>query len=51
MNFDVLLLPAGKGTRLSTSTDSVPKCLVNILGRPLLHYWLELLTKKIIRFF
>ncbi len=38
-----LLLAAGMGTRLRPITDSVPKCMVTIMGRPLLDYWLELL--------
>ena len=38
-----LLLAAGRGTRLRPLTDSVPKCLVEINGRPLLDYWIELL--------
>lgn len=38
-----LLLAAGIGTRLRPFTDSVPKCLVSIHGRPLLAYWLDLL--------
>lgn len=36
------LLAAGRGTRLKPLTDSVPKCLVLINGKPLIHYWLEL---------
>ena len=40
-----LLLAAGLGTRLRPLTDSVPKCLVEINGRPLLDYWIELLSK------
>lgn len=39
-----LLLAAGLGTRLRPLTDSIPKCLVEIHGRPLLDYWLEMLT-------
>ena len=39
-----LLLAAGRGTRLRPLTDSVPKCLVEINGRPLLDYWIELLS-------
>jgi mannose-1-phosphate guanylyltransferase len=38
-----LLLAAGLGTRLRPITDTVPKCLVDINGRPLLDYWIELL--------
>ena len=35
-----LLLAAGLGTRLYPLTNACPKCLVPILGRPLLEYWL-----------
>jgi mannose-1-phosphate guanylyltransferase len=40
-----LLLAAGLGTRLKPVTESIPKCLVPVQGRPLLSYWLSLLTK------
>jgi mannose-1-phosphate guanylyltransferase len=44
-----LLLAAGLGTRLAPITNTVPKCLVDIDGRPLLDYWLELLVQGGIR--
>lgn len=36
-----LLVAAGLGTRLRPLTDTIPKCLAPVGGRPLLHYWLE----------
>lgn len=39
-----LLLAAGLGTRLRPITNTIPKCLVPINGKPLLEYWLENLT-------
>jgi mannose-1-phosphate guanylyltransferase len=39
------LLAAGLGTRLRPLTDTTPKCLVPIGGRPLLSYWMELLER------
>lgn len=38
-----LLLAAGLGTRLRPITNTIPKCLVPIHGRPLMDYWLDLL--------
>ena len=38
-----LLLAGGFGTRLRPITDTIPKCLVPIHGRPLLQYWFDLL--------
>ena len=40
-----LLLAAGLGTRLRPLTNSVPKCLVEVNSRPLLDYWVALLSK------
>jgi mannose-1-phosphate guanylyltransferase len=37
-----LLLAAGTGNRLRPLTNTIPKCLVPIHGRPLLDYWLDL---------
>ena len=41
-----LLLAAGFGNRLKPLTNTVPKCLVPILEKPLLGYWLELLSNN-----
>jgi mannose-1-phosphate guanylyltransferase len=40
------LLAGGHGTRLRPLTDSIPKCLVPIRGRPLLDIWLELCARS-----
>lgn len=37
------LLAAGLGSRLRPLTNTVPKCMVSINGRPLLSYWMDLL--------
>ena len=39
------LLAAGLGSRLRSLTDTTPKCLVPINGRPLLDYWMRLFEK------
>jgi mannose-1-phosphate guanylyltransferase len=41
MNYCVILLAAGLGTRLKPFTSKYPKCLAPIQGRPLLDYWLH----------
>lgn len=38
---DILLLAAGKGTRLRPLTEKSPKCLLPIFGKPILEYWIE----------
>lgn len=43
---DIILLSAGYGTRLRPITNLIPKCLVPILGRPLLDYWCELINSS-----
>ena len=45
MIFKALLLAAGMGTRLRPLTNSIPKCLVKIGGKPILEIWLENLSK------
>ncbi len=39
------LLAAGLGTRLRPITDTIPKCMVPICGKPLLQWWMELFDK------
>ena len=44
IKIDALLLSAGTGSRLQPYTKSTPKCLMPILGRPLMDYWIDTLT-------
>lgn len=40
-----LILAAGRGSRMGPLTQERPKCLVELRGKPLLHYQLEALQK------
>jgi N-acetyl-alpha-D-muramate 1-phosphate uridylyltransferase len=44
-----VILAGGRGTRLGSLTDELPKALVDIAGRPFLHYQLELLRTAGVR--
>jgi choline kinase len=44
-----IILAAGQGTRLRPLTDSCPKCLVEVRGKPILEYQLEALCEAGIR--
>ena len=48
---EALLLAGGLGTRLRPITNTVPKCLVEINGRPLLDFWLEKIVNSGIKIF
>jgi mannose-1-phosphate guanylyltransferase len=45
MRIKALLLAGGLGTRLRPLTETVPKCLVPVAGRPMLAYWLDALER------
>ncbi len=51
MAFEVkaIILAGGLGTRLRPMTDTLPKCLVPIAGRPLLGYWVDALVRAGVR--
>ncbi|MBF0127941.1 MAG: NTP transferase domain-containing protein, partial [Magnetococcales bacterium] len=41
-----IILAAGLGTRFRPMTDTIPKCLLPIDGRPLLSIWLDHLRSQ-----
>lgn len=49
MTAKALLLAGGLGTRLRPLTETVPKCLVPVAGRPMLDYWYDALERAGIR--
>ncbi|HFD31161.1 MAG TPA: nucleotidyltransferase family protein [Gammaproteobacteria bacterium] len=44
-NVSALLLAAGLGTRLRPLTENWPKCLMPVANRPLLEYWLGIISR------
>ncbi|WP_291325457.1 phosphocholine cytidylyltransferase family protein [Desulfovibrio sp. UCD-KL4C] len=40
-----IILAAGRGSRMKEATKDLPKCLVELMGKPLLHWQLEALRK------
>jgi mannose-1-phosphate guanylyltransferase len=45
MTTRALLLAGGLGTRLRPLTETVPKCLIPVGGRPMLDYWIDALEQ------
>ena len=43
---EAIILAGGKGTRVKKYTKKIPKCLININGKPFLYYQLEYLKKN-----
>jgi len=42
----IIILAAGKGTRLKPLTDTIPKCMVKLDGKPIIEYQLDLFEKN-----
>ena len=44
--FDAIILSGGKGTRIKKITKKIPKCLIDINGKPFLYHQLKYLKKN-----
>src|SRR5664279_3898907 len=44
MGNKAIIVAAGRGRRLGPNTDEIPKCMVKVGGRPILHWQLAALT-------
>jgi L-glutamine-phosphate cytidylyltransferase len=40
-----IIVAAGRGSRLGGKTDEIPKCMVEVAGRPILHHQLDALSQ------
>jgi choline kinase len=45
----VIIVAAGRGRRLGKNTDEIPKCMVEVAGRPILHRQLDALAAAGVR--
>ncbi len=43
--YEAIILSGGKGTRIKKFTEKIPKCLIDINGKPFLYYQLRYLKK------
>ena len=48
-NYEAIILCGGKGTRVSRLTKHMPKCLIDINGKPFLYHQLKFLKKNNIK--
>jgi choline kinase len=45
MTSKAIIVAAGRGRRLQTNTEDIPKCMVPVAGRPILHWQLDALRR------